>query len=824
MKSGDAVRELLRAGRALATTPGFTAAVVSTLALSIGSVTAVSSVVNTVLFEALPYDDADRLVVVWNRLDGQDGRVQNSAPSFLDYRAGARGFEGFAGISTATANLSGDGLPARVTLAAVTPDFFPMVGADARIGRVLLPEDVEAADGVAPGVATGHIVLSHGFWISRFGGRRDVVGRVLRIDGAPVEVIGVMPPGFRLHLPAETGVPSRVDGWVPMSTTQFAGLSRRVHWLTVVARLDPSTTFEQAGAQMARLAAEVRATNAYHERAGVEFEVAPLAEDLVRRARPVLLALLGAVGLLFLVGCSSVANLMLFRTAEREREIAVRLVLGSGRGRLTLSMLAESTVVAVLGCGLGVLLAVLAVEVLTSVGATYLPRLEDVTVNGRVLFVALAVSAATALGITLPPLAHLSGSDIAPVLRRAGGRSVVGNSRTRSGLVVMQLAFSFVLLVGAALMLRTVVALGSVDPGFNGRGVQTFAVTLPGSTYQLDRDATYRAFREIGDRLAALPGAESVGATSDLPLTPGNEVNAYALEEGDAEAWDRNRASYRSVLPGYFDVMDIEIVAGRPLTRQDEQYGRPVVVVDEPLAALVWGGESPLGRTLYIERFRPDQRGFQRVAAQVVGVAAPVRREGLETIGLPGIYTHLIQRARPTMTFTVAGRSGLGVPLRTVQREVATVESEAAVHDIYPMDSYVAEALAPSRAVLFVTGVFAALALTLAVVGLYGLVSYAVTARTREIGLRMALGAEGRDVLRLILAQGGVLIVAGLLTGGVLAAASSGMLDPQLYGVTPVDAVAYLLASGILAFAALGASLLPALRAIRIHPREAMTE
>ncbi len=826
MRIDDVTRELVHAARSLWSRPRFLTAAVLTLGLGIGAAAAVFSVVNGVLLQGLPYEDPDRLVMVWNRLEGEGERVQNSAPSFLDYQAGTEGFEGFAAISTVTSNLTGDGYPALVTTAAVTPNLFSMLGVEAALGRVLLEEDAVATvdGGQAPATASGRLVLSHDLWQSRYGGSGDVVGRTVGLNGQPVEIVGVLPPGFRIHLPPETGVPPRVDGFVVMNTSRFARLTRRVHWVTVLARLQPGVTLDRAQDEMSRLAAEVRSTDEYHARAGVEFEVVPLEEDLVRDARSVLFAFAVAVGLVLLVGCSNVANLVILRTAEREGELAVRTALGSGRARLLLSLLMESAVLGALGCGLGILLAHGGLEVLSTLSAADLPRIEEATMDGRVLGFSLLLSIVAALGVAAVATLQFSSPDPAAALQRSRRGRGGGSSRVRSILVVGQIAFSLVLLLGASLTLRTVRELQAVDPGFEAGPVETFSVSLPSTTYQPDRDETQRAFAEISDQLQMMPRVRRVSAVSDFPLTPGDESGGWALDEGDDEAWDLNRASYRAVLPGYLEIMGIDLLAGRTIEEQDGEYGRPVAVVDEALAARAWGSGDAIGRTLVIQRFREDQRGFERVPAEVVGMVSHVRQETLDAEGLPGVYVHLVQRSRPTMTFAVEAAGGTGGlspdEARTI---VAAVESEAAVHDWRPLRSYLDEALAPSRLVLSLTTVFAVLALALAVVGLFGVVSFAVTARTSEIGLRMALGARREDVVALVVGGGARLAFLGVLVGGGMALVLARVVRTELYGVPSMDLGTLAAATGVLLASALAASLLPALRATRIRPRDAIS-
>lgn len=822
---GEGFREIRAAAGRLIRKPGFTSSVVVTLGLGIGAVTTVFSVINAVLLADVPYDDADRLAIVWNRLEGEGSdRIGTSAPTFLDYRERARTFEEFIGLASFRGNLTGDGPPIQIEAVAVTPNFFDVVGADALRGRTFVPEDVAATvtDSTGQANVTGRIVVSHGLWQRRFGADVGIVGRTIIVDGEVNEIVGVMPDDFGMYVPAETGLPAHPDAFVLMDTGRFAQLTRRIHWVTTLAKLSAGTSMDAAQRDLDRLAAELRDIDSYHEGSGVVFELEPLRDDLVADTKPVLLTLMGAVLLVLLIACSNVANLLLLRATDRREEFAVRMALGSGRGRLILSTLTESLLLALAGGALGIVLAMAATRSLTRLGPQSILRFGDIGLDGSVVGVAVVTSVLSALVVAMLPGVQMRWTALGHVLRQDQRGGVGRSGRLREGLVVTQMGLSVVLLVGTGLLLRTFVALQSVDPGFDGRSLTSIAVSLPSNPYQPDRDLTVQAMTQVADRLQALSGVSAVSGVSDLPLSAGDEVGPYALEVGDDQALDSNRASYRVVLPGFFDMLDIELLSGRPLMERDMVYGRPVVVIDEVLARDLWGGADPVGRFFAIERFRPDQRGLQVIEAEVVGVVRSTRYEDLAQPGRPAIYVPLIQRSRVNMNFLLETSRPLGVLLPEIREAVATVESSTPVHDVVDLDAHMQSALAGTRFVMSVGGSFALMALILATVGLFGVVSYAVRDRTREIGVRMALGADQASVLRMVLGRSMLLAVLGVGLGVLLAAALSGALNQYLYDVPPRDPMTFLGASGVLTFSALMAALLPARRATSIDPRTAI--
>ncbi len=822
--------DLRYAVRSFARRPGFTAAVVATLALGIGSNVAIFGVANAVLFKPLPYANPEELALVWTQITNQP-RALVSGPDFLDYRNETRLFEGFAGAVAIKGAITGEGRAEEITVGYTTANLFQILGVPPLIGRDFEPADEAPIDPeifLDPNaeIPPGTMMLSHGFWRRRFGADPDIMGKTVQVNGAASVVVGVLPATFRIYLPEDAGMPTNVDAW-GVIPGNFSDAARDAAWLTVVTRIKDGVTMEQAQQEMDALAARLREQYQHHANGNMRIAVNSMHRDVVQHARPVLFALLGAVGLVLLIACANVANLLLVRATAREREIAVRSALGSGRGRIIRQMLTESAVLAVAGAVLGVLLAWWGGRVLIAMRPETFIRMEEFAIDGMVLLFTVGATALAALLFGLAPALRAVRSNLADSLRdRGSGAGGVGGNKLRTALVVGEVALSLVLLIGTGLMFRTFGKLQAVSPGFQSENVLTFTAPVPMFKY---RDPVVRndVSTRIQTQIATLPGVRVVGATSLLPLAGGDQygIGSYGLSGSSEEEWRSNRADYRAVLPGYLEAMGIRIVAGRSIEDADNRVGAlDVAVIDEKLANKLWPNGDAVGKELQIERFNFEQFGMERVPMRVVGVAAGVHAQTLAAEGRETVYYPYRFFPWFPLSFTVRSAAAPTSLIEAIRREVNAIDPDVPLSEVRPMQSYVDESLAQTRFTLTLIGIFAAMALVLASVGLYGVIAYSVRQRTREIGVRMAFGASQQSVLKLVVSQGVVLALSGLVVGLIAAFAATRLVSGLFFGVTPADPVTLVGVSVVLMGVAIVASYVPARRATRIDPVVALRD
>ena len=821
----ELVRDVQYGLRTLRRSPGFAAAVVLTLALGIGANTAIFTVVHSVLLRPLPYRDADQLALIWGRMSATEvAKAPWSGADLLDFRDRSEAFEEFAGASGFNSTLTGDfdALPIRVGFATV--NFFDVLGVAPVAGRMfeesdylgLNPEELFGPDATPP---TGVAVLSHELWMRQFGGDHSIIGQTMQVNAAPVEIIGVAPAGFRLYLPADAAMPKEIDVWsaIPMD---FSAQSRDQQWLTIVGRLAPFASFDVAQSEMHAIAAQLRQENQFHENVGMEVDVLPMQADVVGHAKPVLLALLGAVGFVLLIACANVGNLLLVRGQSRAREMAIRTALGGRRARLVRQMLTESAILALLGGIAGLGLAWFGVDILLALRPENLPRVDEIGMNSSVLAFAAGTTLLAAFLFGLIPALQASRPDVIDSLRERGTSIGRRMRRVHNGLVVTEVALSLVLLVGAGLMLRTFVELSGIRPGFDPDDALTVNVTVPFFKYQGDgeRAALHDRLRA---RIEALPGVKAVGAVTPLPLAGGGQFwfGPWALTE-DEEEWSRNEADYRPALQGVFEAMGTRLLAGRPILEADNRPdASPVVVVDEKMAERAWPGENAIGEQILIMRPNPGgENQWERYWAEVVGIVEHVRYDDLRADGREIIYIPHANWTFADLNYVIrtsVDPASLGASVRTIIREA---DPDIPASTVRPLGDYVSEALAPTRFAMILIWVFAGVALFLSAVGLYGVISYSVRQRTHEIGVRMALGAERPRILRLVLGQGLTLTGAGLLVGLAGAAGLARLISSLLFGVSATDPVTYGLIALLLAAVAILACYVPAARATRVDP------
>lgn len=828
----DFLRDLRYALRSFAQQPFFTAVVVLTLGLGIGSNVAIFSVANAVLFRPLPYPDSEELALIWTRLPATDvERSMVSGPDLGDYQNEATSFDGFAGAMAMAGAVTGDGPAEQIMAAYATWNLFEVLDVSPLIGRRFQADDAFAIDPQAfgspdPDLPPGKVILSHGLWQRRFGGDPSVLGRTIQLDGWGSEVVGVLPRDFRIYLPADAAMPTDIDAWgvLPSNITDFA---RDAPWLTVVARMADGVSLEQAQQEMDGMAARLREVHPFHANQNLQITVQGMHRDVVRHARPALLALFGSVAFVLLIACANIANLLVVRASGRSREIAVRAALGGGHGRIVRQMLTESLVLASGGALLGVALAWYGIRLITRLSPGNLPRMEAVGIDGTVLAFTAGVTLLAAVTFGLAPALRAVRGNLADALKDRGSASggMRGN-KLRTGLAVTEVALSLVLLVGAGLMLRSFAEIQRVEPGFDAENVITFSAPLQFVKY-FSSASRAQFVNDVGARLEAIPGVEMVGGVAPLPLTGGEaySVGSYGRPGDPEDVFRANRADFKAVLPGYFEAMRIEVVAGRALLPSDNQpEALSAAVIDQKLAGRLFGEEDPVGREMILDHFSEETFSLEQRSVQVVGVVANVRSSSLAADGRETVYTPYIFNAWLPMSFTLRTTVAPATLMDRVRREISAMDPDVPVSDVAPLQTYVEAARAETRFMLTLTGAFALIALVLASLGLYGVISYATRQRTREIGVRVAFGATGRDVLRIVLGQGMGLAVVGVAVGLVVSLALTRVIGSFLVGVSPTDPLTFAGVCALLVAVASVASYVPARRASGLDPVEALRD
>ena len=800
---GNWVSDVRFAFRALTRQPTFGLIALLTLTLGIGANTAIFSVIKTVLLNPLPYEDPEEVVVLWE-VNPEGSVEQVSIPTFHDWQDETRSVRAMAAYRQVNYTYAGSGDPRDVSSVRATPELFAVIKAGARVGRTFLADEaVVGRDHVA--------VLSHGFWERTLGGRDGVVGTSIELDQEPYTIIGIMAPGF--EFPTSTDV----ELWTPLAfdPNDRHGQSRRARSLIVVGRMAPEATAEQTQQEMNVLAGRI-ATEYPNSNDGWGVRVVAAHEQLVSASRPALLVLMGAVAFLLLIVCANMANLLLARLSSRRREIAVRAALGAGRWELARPILAESLLLSIAGGGLGLLVAVGGLRVLTTLPEGRLPRMDQVALDGGVLLFTTAVSIVVAIGFGLLPALQASRSHLRENLTESSGATGSrGARRTLSALVVVEVALALVLLVGAGLMIRSFTKLLQVDPGFEANNVVTAQVFLPTTTYR-QRPQIAQFFEDVIERLQGAPGVTAASAVSALPMQAVAAASAlpFSVEGRVPPETEDPRADVRMVASGYFETMKIPLLEGRFLDDRDTADAIRTAVINETMALRYFPDRSPVGQ--FIEN--PHGRN------EVVGVVADVRNQGLDSEPKKQVYLPL--RQNPVTGMSVVARTERD-PMSfasTLQREIWAVDAQQPIYDLSTMDQILARAVFLPRLSTTLLAVFAAAALLLAALGIYGVLSYSVTQRTREIGLRMALGANATETLGLVTRHSVLLIIAGVGVGLVVAMLLARSMAGILYGVSAFDLTAFGVAALVLVSAGLSASLVPARRAVRIDPMIALRE
>ncbi len=799
-----AVRMLLRK-------PGFTFVLVLALALGIGANTAIFSVVNTVLLRPLPYKNAERLVWIWgtNPLNDIDHEVA-SAPDYNDWKTQSQSFEEMGGFVNTRLTLTSNGEPERYDGAYVTDGFFEVLGIPVLRGRTFTPDEDKPN-------SSRVVVLAYGLWQRRFGGDPNIIGSAITLNGNPYTVIGIMPPDFK-HPRPETN--RQAEMWLPLQE-DYASAGRRGDYLGVIARLKPNVPIEQARAEMVTIAAQLEkqypASNT-----GWSTLTVPLHERFVGDVRPVLIILLGAVCFLLLIACANVANLLLARAAARQKEMAIRTALGARRWRIVRQLLTESVLLAVLGGALGLLLAVWGIEALVSLSPGNIPRLSEISLDARVLAFTFGVSLVTGVLFGLFPALQAANPNLNETLKEGGRGTTAGSrgGRARRALVIAEVALALVPLVGAGLMVKSFMRLQSVNPGFNPERVLAVEVYLPGTTYKEGAQAT-TFYREMLTRVQNLPGVEAAGAIDTLPLSGGGNMFAFFVEGQTYQPTDKTPdAEFRVVTPEYFQTMNIPLLRGRYLSEQDGPNTPKSFVINDTLARRYFAGVDPIGRRMNLGDDK-DPNWFT-----VVGIVQDTRQEAVGTEPYPQMYTINTQVARRSMVLVARTAGDPAAMIPTIRSTVMAMDPALALNNARPMAQVMAQSLARPRFNMLLMSLFAAVALVLAAVGIYGVMSYAVTQRTHEIGVRMALGASSTDVLKMVVRQGLALTLIGVgigLAGAfVLTQLIASLLSGLLFQVGTHDPLTFAGIALLLALVALLACLIPARRATRVDPMIAL--
>ncbi len=802
------LRDLRYSLRSLARNPGFTAVAIAVLALGIGANTAIFTVVDSVLLRPLTYQDPGRLVKVWGQFTGigiPGDRNWISPPEFKDLERLNRGFSQIAAMDGRSLNISAGGTPERVDGAGVSASLFPMLGVTPQVGRLFTHEDeVPGRDRVA--------LISHSLWRTKFGADPGVIGRSVRMNGAECQIVGVLPASFAF--------PPEVEIWVPLAfgADDLSPGARGGHYLEVLARIRPELSLEQAKTDAAAMTRTIVEQNPQYPYTKYNYSVllSPLLDEVVGDVRKPLWILMAAVCAVLLIACANVAGLLLARATAREREMAIRVALGAGAATLVRQMLIESLVLGLSSGALGLALGASGLAIFRTMAESSFPRMAAASLDAWAVAFTIGLSLATGLAFGLAPAWQAVRTTIAHDALKEGSRGSTGGARPqqlRRGLVAVELAVSLMLLVGAGLLIRSFLRLQEVDPGFRAEGVLTMRLAVPSETY--GKPETVRMFyRNVLDRVAKLPGVQAAGGVSELPLSGNGSSGTTTIDTTAVPPDQRSpEADQRTVLPGYFESMGIRLIRGRTFDARDTETAAPVAIVDETLANTYWPGEDPVGK-----RLKQGDLGSKAPWLTVAGVVAHVRYRTLEALSRTQLYLPHAQNPDRFMSLTLRTTMDPGALANSVQRVVAAVDPDQPLYKIRTMKQLMSDSIARRKLAMMLLAVFAACALLLAAVGLYGVMSYTVTRRTHEIGIRIALGASRWQVVRMILGQSLAITGAGILIGLVGAIGVARAVSNLLFEVQPGDPVTFALVAACLALVALAASYIPARRASGVDP------
>ena len=813
--------EIKVALRGLAKTPGFTIIAIVTIALGIGANTAVLSLVNALLIRPLPYKNPQQLVLIWEQF-AQQGleRIPVSAPEFLDYEKQLQSYDRIAAFDYADFNLTGGDMPERVQGSVVSPSLFPLLGVEPVKGRTFAPNEIE------PG-RDDVVVISARLWQRRFNSDPNILNSKLALNGRSYTVVGIMPTSFEFPLPLfnvqGNTFAERADIWKPISFTEDELKSRGSRSYGMIGRLRDGVKPARAQAELSTITAnwERQFTENYSAGTGFGARVYGLQEQIVGGMRPALLILMGAVALVLLIACANLTTMLLARAGSREREMAIRVALGAGPMRLLRFLLIESVLLSVLGGIAGIIAAIWGLDVLAAIGTKTVPRLREVNLDTTVLILTFVISVATGILFGIAPALASAKPELTEALKE-GGRgtsSGVRRNQLRNMLVVAEISLALVLLIGSGLLMKSFIHLQNVDPGFNSKNVLTAELSLPLLKYPRGKPVA-DFYAEVQRRVRTISGVESVGMTSILPLSGSNSDNSFHIEgrpEKQTNVYPDEEL--RVITPDYFRVLQVALIKGRLFTEADTADAPGVVIMNQTMARKYWPGEDAIGKRINFDDSNPEKIKW----FTVVGIVADIHHSGLDVDPKPEYYLTHPQRAYRGMILAVRSLQDPRSLIATLRHEIQAIDPDQPMANIRTLEAVAAESIAPRRMSVVLLGAFAGIALLLAGVGIYGVISYLVVQRTHEIGVRMALGAQRRDVLQLVVGHALKLVGIGTIIGLVLAFLSTRTLSALLYSVGAFDATTFIFVTVTLAAVALLASYIPALRATRADPMIALS-
>lgn len=813
--------EIKVALRGLAKSPGFTAIAIVTIALAIGANTAVLSLVNALLIRPLPYKNPQQLVLVWEQFANQGlDRIPVSAPEYLDYEKELQSYERIAAFDYVDLNLTGGEMPERVQGAVVSPSLFPLLGISPIRGRAFESNETQAGrDDV--------VVISARLWQRRFNSDPNVLNSKLALNGRTYTVVGIMPASFEFPLPLfnvqGNQFAERADIWKPISFTEDELKSRGSRSYGVIGRLRSGLSAKQAQAELNTITANwiPRFKDNYAVETGFGARVYGLQEQVVGGMRPALLILLGAVALVLLIACANLTTMLLARGGSREREMAIRVALGAGPLRLLRFLLIESVLLSVIGGVAGIVTAIWGLDVLAAVGAKTVPRLHEVNLDATVLSLTFVISVATGVLFGIAPALASARPELTEALKEGGrgASSGVRRNQLRNTLVVSEIALALVLLIGAGLLMKSFVHLQNVNPGFNAKNVVTAELSLSLLKYPRGKPVI-DFYAEVLRRVRALPGVQTAAFTNVLPLSGSNTDNSFHIEgRNEMQTKVFPDEEIRSITPDYFRVLQTPLLRGRLFTEADTADAPGVVIVNQAMAKKYWPGEDAVGKRINFGDADPNNIKW----FTIVGVVSDIHHQGLDVDPKPEFYLPHPQRAYRGMILTVRSAQDPRALIPTLRKEIGAIDPDQPLANVRTLETVTSESIAPRRMSVVLLGAFASIALLLAAVGIYGVISYLVVQRTHEIGVRMALGAQRQDVLQMVVGHALKLVGIGALIGLALAFLSTRALAALLYSVSAFDLTTFLFVTITLAGVALIASYIPALRATRADPMIALS-
>ena len=807
--------------RTLTKNPAFAIVAIIALSLGTGANSAIFSVVNAVLLRPLPYGDPDRVMMVWgHNVRTGDKQFPISVPDYNDFREQNTVFEQMATFSYEDFNLKSGDEPEHTQGTEVSSNFFDTFGVHAAIGRTFSPEDGR------PG-ADRVVVISDGLWRRRFGADPGILARTILLNGASFEVIGVAPPNFQspekgdelwIVMSFDGGDRMRVPGVVSPEDVK----ARNRRFIKCFARLKPGASVEQAQEEMRRIASNLE-KDYPDKNAGFSMNVIPMTEQVVGDIRPALVILLLAVGLVLLIACANVANLLLARATSRQKEIAIRIAMGAGRVRLIRQLLTESVLLALVGGALGLVLALVGIKLLIAINPANIPRLGEINIDGRVLGFTFLVSILTGLIFGLIPALQASRPDLNETLKAEGARGSTGGirkQRVRSLLVISEVALTVLLLISAGLMIKSFITLQKVNPGFNPDNVLTMQLNLPTTIYAEDHQLS-SFYEQVLQRVERLPGVQSAGASTIIPLMDRKFIRRFTIDgRAPASPDERLTANHRAISPNYLQTMGISLLGGRYFTDHDRDKSQPVIIINDSMRRQpYWDGQDPLGKHITLPSDGPISR-------EIVGVVADVKHARLDTESGAEIYVPYLQKPYPFMGLVVRTASDPTQMTNAIRGEIVAVDPGQSVYDVKTMQQMVGESVSQPRLYTVLLGVFAGVALALAAVGIYGVLNYSVNQRRHEIGIRMALGAQPGDIVRMVVGHGMLLAAIGLLIGLIaallLAIFMTNRIEGFLFGVSSTDLTIFAGIPLLLALVALLSCYIPARRATKVDPMVAL--